>query len=62
MLRFVMLKIFLILVLGIFCTGCASTTANASVKVEKPIKIEQYNKGCRMMPHGYLVCPKAIRT
>jgi len=57
-----MLKIFLVLVLGIICTGCASTTANASsVKTEKPVKKEQYSKGCRMMVNGYLVCPKSVR-
>jgi len=58
-----MLKIFLVLVLGIICTGCASSKANATpIKVEKPVKKEQYLQGCRMMPHGYLVCPKAVRT
>jgi hypothetical protein len=58
-----MLKIFLILVLGILCTGCASSKANATpIKVQKPVKKEQYSKGCRMMPHGYLVCPKSVRS
>jgi len=58
-----MLKSFLVLVLGILCVGCASSTANVSpVKVEKPVKSKEYSQGCRMMPHGYLVCPKAVRT
>ena len=58
-----MLKIFLVFVLGIFCVGCASSKANVSpVKIEKPVKLKEYSKGCRMMPHGYLVCPKAVRT
>ena len=58
-----MLKVFIVLILGILCIGCASSKANATpVKVQKSIQKEQYSKGCRMMPHGYLVCPKVIRT
>ncbi len=56
-----MLKIFLIFVLGLICTGCASSTANASpVKVstvEKQDKNGDYGE-CKMMSNGYLVCPK----
>jgi hypothetical protein len=58
-----MLKILIIFVLAILCVGCASSKANATpIKVQKPIKKGKYEKGCRMMPHGYLVCPKAVRT
>lgn len=63
-----MLRIFLVLVLGIICTGCASSKAKASsLKVgglEKTTN-SQYSKAdygeCKMMPNGYLVCPKTAR-
>ena len=57
-----MVKIFLILVVGIFCSGCASSQARAATPV-KMASVEKLNSGnimggCRMMPNGYMVCPK----
>jgi photosystem II stability/assembly factor-like uncharacterized protein len=57
-----MFRIFLVLVLAFFCVGCASSKARAAapVKVTKLIKIKSYGE-CKMMPNGYLVCPKEGR-
>jgi len=58
-----MIKGILIIILGVLCTGCASSKAKASsLKIEKPIYKEMSEKGCRMMVNGYLVCPKAVRS
>jgi len=65
-----MIKGILILILAIICTGCASSKVNASaVKVaslEKPTHSSPYTKGnygeCKMLPNGYLVCPKTTRN
>ncbi len=58
-----MIKGILIVILGLLCCGCASSKAQtSSIKVQKPIKKEMYEIGCRMMKNGYLVCPKAIRS
>jgi len=57
-----MVKIFLVLVLGFFCVGCASSKARAAapIKITKLVTIKSYGE-CRMMPNGYLVCPKEAR-
>jgi len=57
-----MVRIFLVLVLGIFCMGCASSKARAAspITVAKLVKVKSYGE-CKMMPNGYLVCPKEGR-
>ena len=57
-----MFRIFLVLVLGLFCIGCASSKVRAAtpIKVAKLVKIKSYGE-CKMMPNGYLVCPKGGR-
>jgi photosystem II stability/assembly factor-like uncharacterized protein len=57
-----MLRIFLVLIVGLFCVGCASSKARAAtpVKVATLVKIKSYGE-CKMMPNGYLVCPKEGR-
>jgi hypothetical protein len=57
-----MVKIFLVLVLGFFCVGCASSKARAAapMKVTKLVSLQSYGE-CKMMPNGYLVCPKTAR-
>jgi hypothetical protein len=63
------LRIFLVLVLGIICTGCASSKVKASgLKVAGLEKITNahYDKAdygeCKMLPTGYLVCPKRAKN
>ena len=54
-----MVRIFLVLVVGLFCIGCASSKARAAspITVAKLVKTKNYGE-CKMMQNGYLVCPK----
>jgi len=60
-----MLKVFLVFVLGIICTGCASSKVKAApapiAQKFSQISAPKTYGECSMMPNGYLVCPKAIR-
>jgi len=57
-----MARISILFILGLFCVGCVSNKARAtdSITVAKLVKIKSYGE-CKMMPNGYLVCPKEGR-
>jgi len=61
-----MIKGILVIILGFFCVGCASNKVNiTSVKTMSISKLTQkisINRECKMMSHGYLVCPKIVRN
>jgi len=58
-----MFKASLVFLISLLCNGCASSSSQLSntVHVQKTTKLQRYasNDGCKMLPNGYMVCPKS---
>jgi len=58
-----MVRIFIVLFMALFCVGCGSSSkarAATPMMASKIVKSKSYGE-CKMMPNGYLVCPKEGR-
>jgi len=61
-----MLNTYTLIMLALFCTGCASSTSTPSAplktsKISSTTKAIKYvsNAGCHALSNGYMVCSKS---